>query len=166
MTSTSPTPIARGVSSPKKTPLQYLPASLKTIDHLDADTLVIGVCEEIRPLKGAAGFVDWRMCGEISNLIRNQSFTGQPGEVLLLSGRGRLSPVRLVLLGWGRSSNLDAEINPRCEQLIQTINKAASQKVAVILPEPSKSILSPCEQILKLGLGERLVGIFESEDLI
>ena len=166
MKSTSSTPIARGVSRQTKALPQYLPASLNTIDHLDADTLVIGVCEDIRPLKGAAGFVDWRMCGEISNLIRNQSFTGQPGEILLMSGRGRLSPVRLVLLGWGRSSNLDAEINPRCEQLIQTVDNAASQKVAVILPEPSKSILSTCEQVLKLGLGERLVGIFESEGLI
>lgn len=158
--------MARGVNAQKKVTSPYLTSSLKTIDHLDADTLVIGVCEDIRPLKGAAGFIDWRMCGEISNLIRNQSFTGQAGELLLMSGRGRLAPVRLVLLGWGRAKNLEAEMNPRCSQLIQTIDQAASEKVAIVLPEPSINILSPCEQILKLGLGERLVGIFEPEGII
>lgn len=83
-----------------------------------------------------------------------------------MSGRGRLAPVRLMLLGWGHSKNLEAEMNPRCGQLIQTIEQAASQKVAVVLPEPSKEILSPCEQILKLGLGDRLVGLFEPEGVI
>ena len=123
-------------SKKNKTNTKYLGASLSTLDNLKADTLVIGVCEDIRPLKGAAGYIDWRMCGEISNLIRNQSFSGEPGEILLMSGRGRLAPVRLILMGWGPANDLENAINPRCSQLISLVERAASKKVAVALPEP------------------------------
>ena len=152
--------------SKRNTNTGYLDASLAALDNLDVDTLVIGVCEDIRPLKGAAGFIDWRMCGEISNLIRNQSFTGKTGEILLMSGRGRLAPVRLILMGWGLSSQLENEINPRCSQLIELVEKAASEKVAVVLPEPCDKIIGTCEPILSMGLNQKLVGIFEAEGLI
>ena len=152
--------------SKKNTNTGYLNASLASLDNLDVDTLVIGICEDVRPLKGAAGFIDWRMCGEISNLIRNQSFTGQAGEILLMSGRGRLAPVRLILMGWGLSNELESEINPRCSQLINLVENAASKKVAVVLPEPCDKIIGTCQPILSMGLNQKLVGIFEAEGLI
>ena len=153
-------------SKKNKTNTKYLGASLSTLDNLKADTLVIGVCEDIRPLKGAAGYIDWRMCGEISNLIRNQSFSGEPGEILLMSGRGRLAPVRLILMGWGPANDLENAINPRCSQLISLVERAASKKVAVALPEPCGAIIDTCESILSLGLKECFVGVFEPEGLI
>ena len=153
-------------SQKKNTNNKYLGASLSALDNLDADTLVIGICEDIRPLKGAAGFIDWRMCGEISNLIRNQSFSGEAGEILLMSGRGRLSPVRLILMGWGPANDLENAINSRCSQLIGLVERAASKKVAVALPEPCDRIIETCESILSLGLQDSFVGVFEAEGLV
>ena len=51
-----------------------------------------------RPLRGAAGRLDWRLCGQLSALLAAGRLTGAAGEAaLLLDLRGLRSPPLLVL---------------------------------------------------------------------
>ena len=66
-----------------------------------ADTILIPVPEDERPLRGDAGLVDWRLCGLISEQLRSGYVSGQLGEAALLPGARPLSPSRLLLVGTG-----------------------------------------------------------------
>jgi Cytosol aminopeptidase family, N-terminal domain len=66
-----------------------------------ADTILVPVPEDERPLRGDAGLVDWRLCGLISDQLRSGYVSGQLGEAALLPGSRPLSPVRLLLVGTG-----------------------------------------------------------------
>jgi hypothetical protein len=66
-----------------------------------ADTILIPVPEDERPLRGDAGLVDWRLCGLISDQLRSGYVSGQLGEAALLPGARPLSPSRLLLVGTG-----------------------------------------------------------------
>ena len=131
-------PVSQPPRSPRRGTIKQglLDLSLPQLDRLKADTLVLGIFEDVRPLKGAAGFIDWRLCGEVSNLLRNQTFRGEAGELLLISGRGRLPAVRIFLMGWGPVKGEQQQSRARCEQILRTVEQANSEQVAVALPEP------------------------------
>jgi len=66
-----------------------------------ADTILVLVPEDERPLRGDAGLIDWRLCGLISEHLRSGYVTGQLGEAVLLPGDIPLSPSRILLVGAG-----------------------------------------------------------------
>lgn len=147
---------------PMRTPA--LPCSLLGLDELSADTLVLCVTEEQRPLRGAAGFADWRLCGRLSRLLETGALSGAPTEKLLLPSQGRLPTPRVVVLGWGRHDDLATEATRRMEQLCRTLNELRANQVAIALPEPVLPLLPLVDQHLLGPLGERLVGVFEPEE--
>ncbi|ABC82507.1 peptidase M17 [Anaeromyxobacter dehalogenans] len=71
---------------------------LQAIDALDVDALCVFVGPE-RPLQGLAGFVDWRMCGAVSRVIRGGLFEAAPEEALLVPSGGRIRPARVFCFG-------------------------------------------------------------------
>ncbi len=40
-----------------------------TLERARADLVIVSFCSTDRPLRGAAGRVDWRLCGRLSHLI-------------------------------------------------------------------------------------------------
>lgn len=66
-----------------------------------ADTILIPVPEDERPLRSDAGLVDWRLCGLVSEQLRSGYVSGQLGEAALLPGARPLSPSRILLVGIG-----------------------------------------------------------------
>ncbi|MBL7685397.1 MAG: hypothetical protein JNK65_05095, partial [Deltaproteobacteria bacterium] len=53
------------------------------LDEITAQLAMVMAFEDVRPLKGMAGLVDWRFNGKFSNWIRSSKFTGARGESLL-----------------------------------------------------------------------------------
>lgn len=88
---------------------QQLTAGLDALDALTGvESLCCFVTEDERPLSGAAGFLDWRLCGELSRILRSGFFAGGPGERLLLPSAGRVPARRLFLVGLGPSAKVTA----------------------------------------------------------
>ncbi|MFZ9888080.1 MAG: M17 family peptidase N-terminal domain-containing protein [Myxococcota bacterium] len=142
-----------------------LSCSLAGVDELVADTLVVCLTEDQRPLRGAPGFVDWRLCGRISRLLETGAFTGAKSEKLLLPTQGRLPTPRVVLLGWGRDDELGAKATRRMEAACNVLGDLQVKRVAIALPEPVRPLLPLVDQYLLGPLGSRLVGVFEPEEL-
>lgn len=72
-----------------------------SVTEAPADTILVPVPEDERPLRGDAGRVDWRLCGMISDHLRSGYVSGQLGEAALLPGAKPLSPARILLVGAG-----------------------------------------------------------------
>jgi len=64
--------------------IAFLPVDLGRWDHgPGGDALVVPIWTDVRPLRGAAGLLDWRLNGRLSQLLRDGRVEGEVGEKLL-----------------------------------------------------------------------------------
>lgn len=88
------------------------------LDDVDSHLALILAYEDVRPLRGQAGMVDWRLNGYLSDLILKNRFSGQVGEALLMPTQGRIPPKELMILGLGRQEQIHDPEVPRFVSLI------------------------------------------------
>lgn len=84
-------------------PISLLPLDLVRWDDAPADALVLPTFADDRPLRGAAGLADWRLCGRLSRLIKKNKVDSARGESLILPPGHRLPFRRLFWFGLGDS---------------------------------------------------------------
>ncbi|TMQ02703.1 MAG: peptidase M17 [Deltaproteobacteria bacterium] len=89
--------------------LSVLPLDLARWDEAARDGLVLPVFKDDRPLRGAAGLADWRLCGRLSRLVKTHRATGEAGETLLLPPGRRLRFSRILWFGLGDSRGYSDE---------------------------------------------------------
>jgi Cytosol aminopeptidase family, N-terminal domain len=82
-------------------PLSVLPLDLARWDESARDALVLPVFKDDRPLRGAAGLADWRLCGRLSRLVKSNRATAEAGETLLFPPGRRLRFSRILWFGLG-----------------------------------------------------------------
>ena len=110
--------------------------ALESLDALaGVDTLVLFVGSEDRPLPGLAGFVDWRLCGTLSRLLKDEFFSGAEGDAVLLPVDGRLPVERVMVLGVGPKAAWSAQrFSEVLSSAAHRLNKAKVAGVALELP--------------------------------
>ncbi len=96
---------------------------LQDIKKLPTEALIVGFYEDIRPLKGLAGELDWLLCGALSRLIIQNKLRGSFGEVALLTSRGKVPAQKIFMIGLG----------PRKGFSPSTLRRAAGAAVASVL---------------------------------
>ncbi len=134
--------------------------SLATVDALDVDTLVICLTPQMRPLPGAAGFIDWRLCGALSGLLQRGILTGADREKVLMPGDAIGIP-RILVLGFGKDVRKDSDA--KLDWLIETVNALDAKRIAVCPPEPGRDWMGMAQQSLEKAFAERIVTLFEPE---
>lgn len=90
-------------------PVHLLSAELSRWDELDGGSLILCFFADERPLRGATGLADWRLCGRLSRLIRRGKLSGSRGETLLMPPGRRLPFTSLLLFGLGPSREFTEE---------------------------------------------------------
>lgn len=110
--------------------------SLEALDALgDVDALCLFVAEEDRPLRGAAGFVDWRLCGALSRVLLEGFFRGTEGESLLLPGGGRIPMRKIFVVGIGSRRKFEPAVLARIlSNAAEMLQRAKVGSVALELP--------------------------------
>ena len=78
-----------------------LPLDLARWDESARDCLVLPVFRDDRPLRGAAGLADWRLCGRLSRLLKSNRATAEQGETMMLPPGRRLRFKRVMWFGLG-----------------------------------------------------------------
>jgi hypothetical protein len=85
--------------------LTVLPLDLSRWDEAGRDgirdCLVLPVFKDDRPLRGAAGLADWRLCGRLSRLLKSSKATAEAGETMMLPPGRRLRFRRVLWFGLG-----------------------------------------------------------------
>ena len=109
------------------------------LDGLDAltgvDALCLFVAEDDRPLPSTAGYVDWRLCGALSRVLKAGFFTGAKDDWLLLPSDGRMPIGRIFAVGLGARKSLDtATLGRVLANAAQVLAKANVESVALELP--------------------------------
>jgi len=74
---------------------------LQDIKKLETGALIVGFFEDVRPLKGLAGELDWLLCGALSRLILNNKLRGELGDVALLTSQEKLPTQKIFMIGLG-----------------------------------------------------------------
>jgi hypothetical protein len=85
--------------------LSVLPLDLSRWDESSRDCLALPVFKDDRPLRGAAGLADWRLCGKLSRLLRGSRATAEAGETMMLPPGRRLRFGRILWFGLGDAKN-------------------------------------------------------------
>jgi hypothetical protein len=134
--------------------IQFLADELARWDEGTGDSLALGFFSDERPLRGAAGLADWRLCGRISRLIRQRRLSGKRGETLMLPTGKRLPFQRVILFGLGDSSRFDEEVyRQHVRWMRDVIARAGSTRYAIQVPGRAAGFIG-ARRALELWLEE------------
>jgi hypothetical protein len=122
--------------------ITLLPMDLARWDEQPRDVLVVSTFADERPLRGAAGLADWRLCGRLSRLIKTEKASGARGESLLLPPGRRLGFQRVLWFGLGPSSGYrDDRFKADVTWILDVVTKAGAKDVALQAPGRATGII-------------------------
>jgi hypothetical protein len=100
---------------------------LQDIQKLETEALIAGFYEDVRPLKGLAGELDWLLCGALSGLILKNKIRGSLGDVALLTSQGKVPAQKIFMVGLGTR----AGFSPRSVRRAASIAAASAVSAGV-----------------------------------
>ena len=122
--------------------LSVLPLDLARWDEAARDTLVLPVFKDDRPLRGAAGLADWRLCGRLSRLLKANKATGEAGETMLLPPGRRLKFRRVIWFGLGDAKGYtDARFRQDLAWIVGVVTKAGATDWALQAPGRASGLI-------------------------
>jgi hypothetical protein len=80
---------------------RVLEVAAAPLEAIAADLAVVPCFADDRPLVGAAGRADWRLCGALSHLVQGGWIRGSDGEAALVPSLGGIAAPRVMALGLG-----------------------------------------------------------------
>lgn len=118
--------------------LSFADEGLAAIDAVSGlDSACLFVFEDERPLRGLAGYVDWRLCGGLSRILKEGRFVGASGDALLFPSAGRIPSYRIFCFGAGpRAGFSKGAFSLLVRRAGQALSKAGVKSVALALPAP------------------------------
>jgi hypothetical protein len=125
-------------------PTTFLPLELHRWDHGPrGDALIVPVWSDVRPLRGAAGLLDWRLCGRLSQMLRDGRFSGAPGEKLLLA-TNRLPWQRILAVGVGESIAFgDQSFRSAIDCCLDALRRIGASSLAIAFPGRDIDLIRP-----------------------
>lgn len=122
--------------------LAFSAGTLGALDTSSADVIACGLFEDDRPMRGLAAVVDYRLAGRMHGYVRRGELTGVADEAFLFPPRPRLGAEKLVVFGWGKSSELDEAASARAvDRLVRTLVGLGAKRAVVELPGRTRGIL-------------------------
>lgn len=104
----------------------------RPLERVPAELAVAGVFLEDRPLRGAAGRADWRLCGLLTDLVVEEELNAALGEVVLVGSSGRLSASALLVVGLGSRASFDAAcFEAATRTAIERVRSLAFERIAM-----------------------------------
>ena len=92
----------------------FLPVELARWDQArPGDLLSVGFWSDARPLRGAPGILDWRLCGKLSAWLVSGKVAGTDGEQTLFPSGGRLAWKLVLVAGLGRRADFVSHLFSR-----------------------------------------------------
>ena len=123
-------------------PISLLPLDLTRWDESERDALLLSTFIDERPLRGAAGLADWRLCGRLSRLIKTEKQSGLRGETMLLPPGRRLRFKRVLWFGLGGSPGYpDERFKTDISWMLEVAGKAGITDLALQAPGRATGII-------------------------
>ena len=126
--------------------LRFKPLSLASLGTLETEVLCLPLFSDERPLRGAIGLIDWRLCGRLSELLVDGTMSGSVDEALLMPPpERRLVAERLLIIGAGPRTAFDCRALLR--RSLERVLALRVRTAAFALPHASVPWLAPEEAI-------------------
>jgi len=135
-------------------PVHFLQNELARWDETEGDALVLTFFSDERPLRGATGLADWRLCGRLSRLIKHRRLSGRRGETLLLPPGRRLPFGRVLLFGLGDSQRFDEDTYRQHVRWIRDVLTRAKIETYAVQPPGRANEFIGARRSLELWLLE------------
>ena len=130
----------------------FVGSTMESLDALETELLVLPFFSDERPLRGAAGLVDWRLCGRLSRKLMAGYIDGAAGEKALVAAPPKLRARGLLLAGLGPSRSFGtSEARESCIAIADALAEARVSTAAVSLPGRSLGLL-PALEAMQLWL--------------
>lgn len=124
--------------------LRFLPPSLRALDEHPGEVIACSLWSDVRPLRGLAGLLDWRLAGRVSRLAKESFLKGEAGEVLCMQGRPRIPFDKVILLGAGARAEFDeAAYRKAILSLLVTLEGLHVKRAVVELPGRAGDAIAP-----------------------
>jgi hypothetical protein len=135
--------------------VHFLDAELPRWDEAEAEALLLTFFADERPLRGAAGLADWRLCGRLSGLIKEERIAGKRGEVLMLPPPRRRVPFsRIILFGLGTSGKFTDDVYRQHVRWIRDVCARAKLRRVALQPPGRATGLIGARRAIELWLDE------------
>lgn len=132
--------------------LRFVAPDLRALDEVRSDALALPFFEDERPLRGAAGLADWRLCGRLSRLLVRGKVRGARGERVLVPVRPRLGFEKLFLFGLGKRAEFDeTSFVAAVADVLDTLEGVRARNAVLALPGRSLELVG-AERALELFL--------------
>lgn len=123
--------------------VQFRPPVLKQIDALRCEALALPFFSDEKPLRGALGLVDWRMCGFVSRLRASGRLDGAALETVLIPARPKLSMDKLFLFGLGPQAEFGVPaLRASIAHMLDTLERARVRTTALVIPGRSARVIA------------------------
>ncbi|MBN1471403.1 MAG: hypothetical protein JW925_06470 [Syntrophaceae bacterium] len=105
--------------------------ALHEIEKLRTDSIAVFLFEDVVPLRGMAGMIDWRLNGMISREIKKERIRGDYEEKIIIPFLPRIGSEMLLLFGLGKVSDINyGKIYNASYLITQTVDKMALDSCA------------------------------------
>jgi hypothetical protein len=126
--------------------VHFLASELSRWDAVpEGQSLALTFFSDERPLRGAAGLADWRLCGRLSRLIKAGRIAGTAGEVTMVApSGGRLAFDRVFLFGMGAQAGFgEAAFRAATRRIRDVMANAGAARYAVQPPGRATGLVAP-----------------------
>jgi hypothetical protein len=139
---------------------QQLVSSLEALDAMTGiEALCCFVVEDERPLSGATGYLDWRLCGGLSKILGSGFFVGAPGDKLLVPTEARVPAKKIFAVGLGRSNAVTAlGLEHALTQAAAMLSKAKVDSVALAFPTLPKGVAMSRDELVDRAFAPHFSG--------
>jgi hypothetical protein len=115
--------------------LRFVSPNLRSLDASGIELVACPIWQDQRPMRGAAGLLDWRLAGALSRLAQRGFLAGELGEVLFVPGRPRLCFEKVLVFGLGpRSGFGESTFRSVILHLLQALAGLRVRRAVVELP--------------------------------
>ena len=126
--------------------VRFLAPELSQLDALRCEAIALPYFSDERPLRGALGLADWRLCGLLSRMLASGQLTGEALETTLVPARPKLAVEKLFMFGLGPLSALDDASRGRAQlHMLDTLARARVRTTALVLPGRSMHAVPAAE---------------------
>ncbi|HTE52898.1 MAG TPA: M17 family peptidase N-terminal domain-containing protein [Kofleriaceae bacterium] len=134
--------------------VQFLSCELPRWEDAGGDALILTFFRDERPLRGATGLADWRLCGRLSRLIKLGRMRGDRGETLLMPPGRRLPFRRIILFGLGSTASFNDGVYRGHVRRIRQVTRQAGIRDFALQPPGRATGLVAARRALEMWIEE------------
>ncbi|MEM7448454.1 MAG: M17 family peptidase N-terminal domain-containing protein [Myxococcota bacterium] len=132
--------------------IDFIRPVLRNFDLLRTEALYASFFSDEQPLTGTLGLVDWRMCGLLSQCLKQGRLNGHRGESSLVPLRPRFDIEKLFLFGMGPRTSFSEDVFLiAVENMFRTLSRVRVRASACVLPGRALNLIDP-ESAMELFL--------------